>query len=376
MQPPLPPLPLSQAQPGNVSPSIPTGPQRNKTPGQVTHPPTPQLLFTIAGQLYACSTDPIIKFLARNQLEVSAVSDEQFPWWAGVFVEQGRVVPLLTLRGLWGYKPLGKGPETARQMVLLFQSRDQLWGLLLDSCQGVHPIPPPSRNDLPLTEALTGKMGSAFKAVLAWKGQFLVTTELEEVLTEDIRQPILDLVKTKYQPLVSQSHQLRLRDLELEVSQTPSVEGYIELADQYGAAGMPKEAARIIRVAEQLESSFLTGHTGETSTELFGRLKPGMLVEVVQALSRTSRTGQLTLETDSQTFHIHFKHGDVINATSLHRPPGMPSFIAAFQARQGTYRFAHRTGSTIERAFFSDTESLLLEAMQLLDEAAPNSMCI
>jgi chemotaxis signal transduction protein len=328
------------------------------------------LVFTVGGQEYACPVEQFTRVTRRQELEIYGVGEEPMPWWGGVVVEDGQVIPLVSLRGLWGYEALSDSVNRSAQTVLFFETGPHCWALLLDACRGVERFPAVDPADLLLSEQLTGSNGAGFRTVVVRGGRLLVFVSLQHLLHARLREQLVRVVKLRYAQLATDAVNRRLRDQELALAEAPSVEGYLALAEQYAAVGLDKEAARLARLAEQTESEAGHDTTLQANTELFGRIKPGMLAEVLQVLSRTTRTGELRLETEQEKFSIYFREGEIINAVGAQQV-GFPAFAAAVQAREGTYRFSNRLPPLLQRQMFKSTESLLLETAHLIDENPP-----
>src|SRR6185503_17059984 len=122
----------------------------------------------------------------------------------------------------------------------------------------------------------------------------------------------------------------------MELSKTPSVEGFLDLAESYRKLGLAKEAERLIHEAERCEQGTHGPH-GPLHNLVSGAITQAMVVEVMQILNRTQITGELLLENSSQIVRIYFDRGEVINATSSLCPPGFPSFMIATHITHGNY---------------------------------------
>ncbi len=161
-----------------------------------------------------------------------------------------------------------------------------------------------------------------------------------------------------------------LRVLEATMKSAPTVEGYLAIADRYTALGLAKEAGRAYRLAEQCEGVSENGSTPEPEALLSGGLARGMVVEIIQMIVNTQRTGELTVATpgNGEILRIYFEGGRVINATGSKSPRGQRSFERALALAAGTYKFFERTVEHIDVLFDQNTEHLLLDTLQRLDE--------
>jgi hypothetical protein len=161
--------------------------------------------------------------------------------------------------------------------------------------------------------------------------------------------------------------ELRLR--EKQILPKPSAESYLQLASDYDAIGLMKEADRLRQLAEFFE----TGNAPAMNPSdglLSGTADPVMLTEVIQILSRTKLSGDFIIDSQAQTFHLYFDHGQIINASSQSDPAGVPSFRRALQVPSGTYRFVKTPINDVSRLISDGTDLLLLEAMTDADKQA------
>jgi len=160
----------------------------------------------------------------------------------------------------------------------------------------------------------------------------------------------------------------RLRREEAQIREKPSADAYVKLSSAYRLLGMGKEADRVLQLAEELE----VGEGGQGQTEadglLSGAVNLTMLVEVIQIVSRTKLCGDFMIDAPTQTFHLFFDHGRIINATSEHHLAGLTSFRMALRVTDGSYRFVQKPLPDVARLIDERTEILLLNAMQDADE--------
>jgi len=158
----------------------------------------------------------------------------------------------------------------------------------------------------------------------------------------------------------------KLRRREKEVLRHPTAEGYLELAAAYQAFGLGKESDRLRQMAESFEQSGQAPASGLLS----GSANRVMLLEVIQILSRTKSSGDFVIDSHSETFHLFFDRGQIINASSRTQAPGMPSFRMALRVSAGTYRFVQMATVDQARLIEGGTEILLLDAMHDEDQGA------
>lgn len=160
-----------------------------------------------------------------------------------------------------------------------------------------------------------------------------------------------------------------LQRIEEELSLNPTVEGCLDLADRYSDLRMAKDAQRLIQVAELLEKdASQSGAPVSREHLLSGSITPLMLIEVLQILTRTRRSGDLMLQSTDQTFHIFFDQGEIVNAHSTAEMPGLASFLTAMRISEGTYRFVENNDPQVEHLIEHNTDQLIMEVIRQMDE--------
>jgi hypothetical protein len=160
--------------------------------------------------------------------------------------------------------------------------------------------------------------------------------------------------------------ELRLR--EKQILPNPSAESYLLLAAEYDGLSLAKEADRLRQLAEFFEQNEKSPVAGPADGLLSGAADPVMLTEIIQILSRTKLSGDFVIDSQAQTFHLYFDHGQIINASSQSDPAGVPSFRRALQVPNGTYRFVQTAIDDVSRLINDGTDLLLLEAMTDADK--------
>lgn len=173
-------------------------------------------------------------------------------------------------------------------------------------------------------------------------------------------------MKTAYPQSSDAARLAELREREKQIVHNPSAESYLELADQYHALGFGKESDRLLQLAEAFENAT----QGPTIGLLSGAANPIMLTEIIQILSRTKSSGDFVVDSQAETFHLYFDHGQIINASSQSQPQGVPSFRMAVQVVSGSYRFVQMPTAKMPRLIHGGTELLLLDAMHDNDIAS------
>lgn len=171
--------------------------------------------------------------------------------------------------------------------------------------------------------------------------------------------------------LEHKARQLRLAELRKQEEQVaadkPTAESFMALADAYHALGLDKEADRLHRMAEIMESGGELPITQPAPGLLSGTANPTMIAEMMQILSRTTLTGELAIDGQTEIFRVFFDQGQIINAISAAYPEGLSSFGQALRVASGTYQFCERPVKNIKRLIQGSTDMLLLNAMHDAD---------
>jgi chemotaxis signal transduction protein len=330
----------------------------------------PHLVFLINDFPYACKISEFEKVVRRDDAVILAPFEPDCPWWSGVYFEEGEGSPVLSVRVLMGFPHIDHPTGLVSKDALIICGEHQNRRVfLVDGCAGVINLDVFQSSRLRIPPSLIQNRLSCYETVLPWRDQLLVTLKLHQILTSDILEQSR-MVMEKQKSLVEQLQELR--EAERKLAQTPSVKGYLDLADRYTAFGLPKDTERLMLLAERLEAGGGTSSGAEDSL-MSGAVNPMMLVEVLQILSRTSRTGDLVLESADQTFHIYFDKGQIISATSTTHEEGLPSFNMAIRMAGGMYRFTEKEDLQIPRIIKLGSDHLIMEAVRLMDESSKPS---
>jgi pSer/pThr/pTyr-binding forkhead associated (FHA) protein len=106
---------------------------------------------------------------------------------------------------------------------------------------------------------------------------------------------------------------------------------------------------------------------GSAESAFSGDLEHLCMVELLQMLDSGSKTGILTLKTDSGEGVFTIKEGMVIVA-ELGKIHGENAVYEALKCKQGTFAFTPRNSITVKPKIMESTTSLLMEGCRLLDE--------
>lgn len=112
-----------------------------------------------------------------------------------------------------------------------------------------------------------------------------------------------------------------------------------------------------------------------------GEIHHGLLADLVQLFAQNAETGELVVESDVLAAQIFFEGGRVVDASSIVRradgtaeaaSSGETSFFQAMRADRGRFSYQRGVAST-ERRIQRSAQSLIMEALRLMDEVEENA---
>jgi pSer/pThr/pTyr-binding forkhead associated (FHA) protein len=106
---------------------------------------------------------------------------------------------------------------------------------------------------------------------------------------------------------------------------------------------------------------------GRTNTEIAGQLSSFTMIDVLQLLIQTHRTGTLHLATHDQHAQVHLQDGDVLHA-SFRDLEGFDALCALVQLRDGIFWLVE-TMPRVRRTVRDAGSILLFELCRVLDES-------
>ena len=143
---------------------------------------TAHLVFSVAGQPYACPIGRVQRLLRRADAPVKPGPADAASWEAGVLAGPGEEIPVVSLRALWGLPALAGQAGIDRQALLVAEISGQTRALLVDACLKVVPWLPADTARFRLPPALKGERGRAFATAMPWEKTLLVLLELNDLL--------------------------------------------------------------------------------------------------------------------------------------------------------------------------------------------------
>ncbi len=147
-----------------------------------------------------------------------------------------------------------------------------------------------------------------------------------------------------------------LRACEDQLAKAPQLKGYLELAERCSAAGLHKDAQRLLLIAERLEANVGASPDLQSS----GCVTQSSMFSLLRSLHRSGATGELVIGNPSEVVHVYFQNGEVINATSPSQPAGFRSFFLVTRIGEGKYNFIEKDVSQVGRLL---TGNLAMEAL-------------
>jgi chemotaxis signal transduction protein len=140
------------------------------------------LVFVVDTEIYACPINNIDRVLLRADAVMQPRSPAAPAWEVGRLATPHGVVPIISLRSLWG-RP--ERPQTERDALLVVRLPDQNFVLLVDACLTVISSLPPETVSFRLPPQLRGSRGSAFETVIYWQESLLVTLQLNRLMSSE-----------------------------------------------------------------------------------------------------------------------------------------------------------------------------------------------
>ncbi len=267
-------------------------------------PLTGWLWLCAGGRDFSLPLDGVRRVALSRQLRVAVPGPTVPSWWSGVALEGARPHPLLNLAELIG---VSGGAALAPDNVVVFSS---LWnqpvGLVCDRFRGVIP---PNTPSWPLSPKLFMTADGALPRARLWAGHPVPDLEPER-LFPPVRRAQFDQAMKDSREDVDQLWQLR--ELEQQLDEAPNAEGYLDLAAHYGQLGWAGEAERMRSRAAAIKPE-TTVAARPTAGGLSGPCTPRVLLELLQVLWLTGKSGELLLETSGRnTGSVSFDSGRIV----------------------------------------------------------------
>jgi hypothetical protein len=101
---------------------------------------------------------------------------------------------------------------------------------------------------------------------------------------------------------------------------------------------------------------------------LSGKLKEGVLADILQLLSSNMSTGRFAVYNKAVRIELYYLEGEITHADGA-GVAGESAFFAAMALEEGHFTFRETTDLPSERSIGSKTQFLILEALRQIDEA-------
>jgi len=291
-----------------------------------------------------------------NQLRVSPPERGAPSWWGGVTLDDGRSHPLLNLADLIG-APAGRGIAPDAVVVL-----SSLWqmsvGLVCDRFRGIIPAGDPS---WPLSTALFATGERALPRTRLWAGRPVLDLAPEQLFSASQRAQFDQAMKNSK---VNVDQLWELSELEQQLAVTPTVKGYKDLAARYKKLGWLEEAERMQARAAEIKADAPAARV--TTGALSGPVNPRVLLELLQVLHLTAKSGELLLDAPGGiTGAISFRAGAMVDAKSADADDALKALRQLCAIKAGRYQFFPGVPSqTGESKLPADTTAVIAELEQ------------
>lgn len=238
-----------------------------------------------------------------NQLRVARSTRTGLSWWHGVTLDEGKSHPLLNLAELVGV-PAGRliSPDSVVVFAYLW---DQSVGLVCDRFRGIIPAGQPS---WPLSHTLFASGDGALPGVRLWSGRPVIDLALQHLFSTQGRTQFDHAMKNSKENV---DQLWELSELEQQLTANPTVQGYQDLAARYLKLGWTEEAERML--AKAAEVKLEAPNTRSSTNGLSGPLNRRVLLELLQVLHLTGKSGELLLEAlDGIAGAVSFRGGAIV----------------------------------------------------------------
>ena len=318
------------------------------------------LWLRVGGRDFSLSLERVRRVALCRQLRCAPPRTGVPSWWNGVTLDAGQPHPLLSLAELIG---VPAAPTLAPDAVVVLGS---LWqqpvGLVCDHFRGVIPAAAPS---WPLSPNLFVNADGALPRIRLCAGK-PVTDLAPEQLFSAARHTQFDQAMKDSKENVDQLWELS--ELEQKLAGAPSAQGYLDLSARYRKLGWVEEAERM-----QARASEIKGHAAPMARPAHGGLSgpctPRVLLELLQVLRLTTKSGELLLDAPGRIAgSVSFHTGCIAAARCGNTADTRAALKELFALRGGRYQFfpGAPTGDTPApgdtAAFMAELETLVRTA--------------
>lgn len=287
------------------------------------------LWLRVGGRDFSLPLESVSRVALCRQLRCAPPGPTSPSWWQGVTMEAARPHPLLNLAELIG---VPASPTIAPDAVVVLST---LWqqpvGLVCDHFRGVIPAATPN---WPLPRLLFVNPDGALPRVRRWAGK-TVTDLAPERLFSAARRSQFDQAMKDSKENVDQLWELS--ELEQKLAGAPSAQGYLDLAARYRKLGWVEEAERMQARAAEVKTD---GAPRPAGGGLSGPCTPRVLLELLQVLRLTAKTGELLLDAPGRIAGtVSFQAGAIVAARCGEEGEPRAALRALCALRGGRYQF-------------------------------------
>ncbi|PTX90711.1 DUF4388 domain-containing protein [Opitutus sp. ER46] len=294
-----------------------------------------------------------------NQLRVAPAGPRVPPWWSGVAIADERAHPLLNMAELLGTTPHARRVGDA--VVVLTAMGGQPVGLVCDRFRG---IIPPGQADWALPGTLFTSAECAPSRARLWEGRLVLDFETERFFPARRRAQLEQAMKNSKENV---DQLWELSELEQQLANAPTAKGYRNLADRYRKLGWLEDAERMLARAAEVKSDAPAARTTTTAGGLTGPLTPRVLLELLQVLHTTVKSGELLLDAPGAIAgSITLSRGEIIDARSADADDAAGTLRKLSAIKAGRYQFFPGAPTDAESKLPTDTAAVLAELSRQL----------
>jgi len=289
------------------------------------------LWLRVGGRDFSLPLESVRRVALCRQLRCAPPGPKVPSWWNGMTLDAAQPHPLLNLAELIGV-PAGRtiAPDA---VVILGSLWRQPVGLVCDHFRGVIPAGTPC---WPLSPNLFVNADGALPRIRLWAGK-PVTDLAPEQLFPEARRAQFDQAMKDSKENVDQLWELS--ELEQKLAGAPSAQGYLDLAARYRKLGWVEEAERVQARASEIKNEAAPlsrpAHGG-----LSGPCTPRVLLELLQVLRLTGKSGELLLDAPGRIAgSVSFHTGSIASARCGDTSDTRAALKELFALRGGRYQF-------------------------------------
>lgn len=283
------------------------------------------------GRDFSLSLDRVRRVVLCQQLRCAPPEASAPAWWVGVTLDGGLAHPLLNLAELIG---LPASPAPAPESAVVFtRVGEQPVGLVCERFRG---IIPPSAKRWTLSPNLFEQAERSLPAARLWAGRPVLELEPERLFPGAWREVLSQSMKDAKENV---DQLWELSELEQKLANAPSAQGYLDLADRYRKLGWEEEANRVQARAAEVRNDHGSA-ARPAGGGLSGPCSPRVLLEVLQVLRLTGKTGELLIESSQGLAgSVSFQAGAIVAVRCGEHEEELPGLRALARLRGGRYQF-------------------------------------